>query len=61
MAFNKAEYDNKYQRDNYDRIAVSVPKGQRAIIQAHAKAKGQSVNAYILELLRRDIPELQKL
>lgn len=58
MAFDKVQYDNNYQKEKYDRIIVNVPKGQRAIIQEHAKAKGKSMNAYILELLRRDIPEL---
>ena len=38
---------NKYVKNNYDRINVTMPKGKKDIIQAHAEAQGQSVNAYI--------------
>ena len=38
---------NKYVKNNYDRINVTMPKGKKETIQAHAEAQGQSVNAYI--------------
>ena len=38
---------NKYVKNNYDRINVTMPKGKKETIQAHADAQGQSVNAYI--------------
>ncbi len=38
---------NKYVKNNYDRINVTMPKGKKDIIQSHAEAQGQSVNAYI--------------
>lgn len=38
---------NKYVKANYDRINVTMPKGRKAIIQDHAAAVGESVNAYI--------------
>ena len=38
---------NKYMKNNYDRINVTMPKGKKETIQAHADAQGQSVNAYI--------------
>ena len=38
---------NKYVKNNYDRINVTMPKGKKETIQSHAEAKGQSVNAYI--------------
>ena len=38
---------NKYMAANYDRINLTVPKGQKEAIQAHAAALGESVNAYI--------------
>ena len=59
--FNATQYENDYQKEKYDRIIVNVPKGQREIIQAYAKAKGQSMNACIVELLRHNIPGLQEL
>lgn len=38
---------NKYVKNNYDRINVTMPKGKKETIQAHAEAQSQSVNAYI--------------
>lgn len=38
---------NKYKKNNYDRIEITVPKGQRAVFQAHAAALGESVNGFI--------------
>ena len=38
---------NKYKKNNYDRIEITVPKGQRAVFQAHAATFGESVNGFI--------------
>lgn len=38
---------NKYVKNNYDRINVTMPKGRKDIIQAHAAARGESVNGFI--------------
>lgn len=38
---------NKYVKNNYDRINVTFPKGQKEIITAAAEAAGESVNGYI--------------
>lgn len=43
----------KYTRENYDRINVTVPKGQREEIKTHAEKQGESVNTFI----RRAIDE----
>ena len=49
VAVSKAQQRavNKYMAANYDRINLTVPKGKKDTIQAHAEAQGQSVNAYI--------------
>ena len=60
MAVSKAQQKavNKYVKNNYDRINVTFPKGKKAVIQSHAAAKGESVNAFInravLETMSRD-------
>ena len=62
MAFKdnarRNEYQNEYIQNTYDRINLTVPKGQKEIIQAHAKANGESVNAFIgraiAEAMERD-------
>lgn len=43
---------NKYVRANYDRINVTFPKGEKEAIKAHAEARGESVNAFIIRAVR---------
>ena len=49
---------NKYVKNNYDRINVTFPKGQRDILKTHAQRHNESVNAFIVravnETMERD-------
>ena len=49
---------NKYIAKAYDRINLTVPKGRKDTIQAHAEARSESVNGFInraiLEAIERD-------
>ena len=49
MTVSKAQQKavNKYVKENYDRINVTMPKGKKEEIQAHAACHGLSVTAYI--------------
>ena len=38
---------NKWIAKAYDRINLTVPKGKKETIQAHAAAQGESVNGFI--------------
>ena len=38
---------NKYMKQNYDRINLTLPKGKKAAIQDYAAAHGESVNGFI--------------
>lgn len=38
---------NKWIEKTYDRINLTVPKGQKDVIKAHAEARGESVNGFI--------------
>ena len=38
---------NKWIEKAYDRINLTVPKGQKDVIKAHAEARGESVNGFI--------------
>jgi uncharacterized protein (DUF1778 family) len=38
---------NKYNAENYERISLNVPKGEKDKIKEHAEAMGESVNAFI--------------
>ena len=60
MATSKKQlaYSKKYIQEKLDEIKLRVPKGQRALIQAHAKKMGESTNAFIkravVEAMERD-------
>ena len=49
---------SKYMKENYDVYQIRMPKGRKAEIQAHAEARGESVNAFIgraiAEAMERD-------
>ena len=49
---------HKYVKANYDRLDVTIPKGQKETIKAHAERRGESVNGFInraiTEALDRD-------
>lgn len=48
MADRKAQWQNDYIAKNYDRINLTVSKGQKEVLKAHAdKFDGGSVNAFI--------------
>lgn len=38
---------HKYVKNNYDRIELTVPKGQKEVIIKAATAAGESLNGYI--------------
>ena len=43
---------NKYIKNNYDRINLTLPAGQKAVVDALAAEMGISTNKLINELLR---------
>lgn len=56
MGFDKKKYDNQFQKDNYDRIALNVKKGERDKIAEFAKNKGfNSITEYIKALIYKDM------
>lgn len=38
---------NKYISKAYDRINLTMPKGKKDTVQAHAAKRGESVNSFI--------------
>ena len=55
---SKSEYRNSWIAEKLDRINLTVPKGRKKAIQAHAEAHGESVNGFInraiTEAMERD-------
>lgn len=61
MATRKAKWQNDYIQKTYDRINLTVPKGDKEKIKNHADARGESVNGFIAraisEQMKRDAGE----
>lgn len=38
---------NKYMKENYDRVNLTLPRGKKDVIQEHVNTTGESVNGFI--------------
>ena len=47
MSKTSAKVKNRYNDKAYDRINLTVPKGQKNIIKAHAESQGESLNGFV--------------
>ena len=58
MAERKAKWQNDYISRTYDRVNLTIPKGQKETIKAHAETQSESLNAFInraiTETMERD-------
>lgn len=58
----KSEYRNDWISKTYDRINLTVPKGRKEAVKAHAESQGESLNAFInraiTEAMERDAATL---
>lgn len=39
-------YKQAFNEKAYDRLAITIPKGQKATVQAAAEQEGESINGY---------------
>ena len=54
--FDATKYKNDFQKEKYDRIIVNVPKGQKSIIDEHAKKKGyKSLNSFVVDAINEKL------
>lgn len=47
IPYDKITYNTAYNKKNYDRIELKIPKGKKAEWQAKAKAAGMSLTEFI--------------
>lgn len=58
MAARKAKWQNDYIAKTYDRINLTVPKGEKENIQVAAQKTGESVNGFIWRLIQAELDRL---
>ena len=46
MPKKQTEWTRAYNEKAYDRLAITIPKGQKATVQAAANDAGESVNEF---------------
>ena len=60
------EGNKRYLTEKVETIAVRVPKGEKAVIKAHAERQNKSLNSYVVDLIHSDMdgesdnPEVNK-
>lgn len=54
--FNRIAYNNQFIAEKYDRVNLTVPKGDKEVIKAHAdKYDGGSVNGFINRAIKNQM------
>lgn len=54
--FNQIKYNNEFNRANYDRISLMLPKGKKEELKQVAQDRGlKSVNALIIAAIEKFI------
>lgn len=51
--FDQVKYQNQFINERYDRINLTVPKGDKALIKERAAAAKESVNEYINRAIKQ--------
>lgn len=51
---NRTDYKNQFNKNHYERINFSIPKGMKQVIKDLAADKGMSMNKYFLHLVMKD-------
>lgn len=49
----------KYKASSRDKLTLDIPKGSKERYKEHAEKRGKSLTALVVDLLERDIKELE--
>lgn len=58
--FNKREYDYRYTKEHYKRIALNVHKEEYEQIQSHCKERKENITQFIKRAIFNQIANDQK-
>ena len=56
--FDAIKYQNDFNKRNYDRITVMVPKGKKAELKALCKEQGFSMNGFVISAIKEKIEKM---
>ena len=64
MAYKDAEkrneYNNNFIKENYDRVNLTLPKGQKDVLKELLKKRGKTVNGFLQEVVEQEIKRMQR-
>ena len=55
ILLNRTDYKNQHIKENYDRISLVLPKGQKSLLKDFCEQRGISLNEYIKLLIKADM------
>ena len=53
--FDQIKYQNNYIKEKYDRIGLTIPKGEKERIREIAGKKNMSINEFIYGLIKKEL------
>lgn len=54
---SRRKANDKYMTEKIDSLSIYVPKGQKELIKAAAKRKGQSMNQFVVDAINAALDE----
>ena len=53
--FNQIQYQNQYNKEKYDRVNLTMPKGKKDLLKTAAAERNMSVNEFINALIDKEL------
>lgn len=53
MGFDKKKYNNKYEKEHYDRISVTLPKGGKQFLKEYAEGNNVSIAKLVSDAIEQ--------
>lgn len=56
--FDVIKYQNEFNKRNYDRITIMVPKGKKDELKGFCKERGCSMNEFIISAIKEKLERM---
>lgn len=57
---DRNKYNNNFIAEHYDRVNLTLPKGQKDILKELLKKRGKTVNGFLQEVVEQEIQRMQR-